>query len=120
MHVHGTHRHSRQCPGAVVMAVWGGYIKPSWLQGARVVPWLGNGKMCVGSVWFAAQEGQECLPHPGWCRACTQAPWVCSGAAVLRGTEQLGKRLCSFLVMWGLLFVCLFVSSAALAQGSTI
>lgn len=106
MHVHGTHRHSKQCPGAV--AVWGGYVKPSWLQGAREVPWLGNGKMCVGSVWFAAQEGQEYLPYPGWCCACTQAPLVCSGAAALRRTERLGKRLWSFLVMSGLLFVCFF------------
>lgn len=56
-------------------------LKPSWLQGAREVPWLGNGKKLVGSVWFAAQEGQECLSPPGWGCACTQGPvgllWSC-------------------------------------------
>lgn len=67
MHVDGTQRHSRQCPGAV----WGGYIKPSWLQGAgRYLGWE-RGKCVWGQCGVQFRKGRNAPPVDGAHRA----PW---------------------------------------------
>lgn len=96
------HRDIPQCPGAV--AVWGGYVKPSWLRGAREVPCWERGKRVLGQCGWQVRKGRN-------------APLLVDGAGrELRGTERLGKRIWSFFGDVGFV-VCLFVPSA---QGSTV
>lgn len=76
----------------------------------KAQPGLGDGHRCVGSVWFAVQEGQEC-------------PCSLGGAGLLRGSEGQSaweEALELFGDVGFVCFVCLFVPSAALAQGSTV